>query len=153
MATFAWFLADALTIAGPPMSICSMTSDTGAPDATVSTNGYRFTTTSSNGEMPSSASWASCDSSRRSASRPAWTEGCRVLTRPSSTSGKPVTSWTGVTGKPASAIVLAVDPVETISTPASARADASSRSPVLSLTETRARVTAMPSRSRNRDGS
>jgi hypothetical protein len=39
MATLAWFFADARTRAGPPMSICSITSSGAAPDATVSTNG------------------------------------------------------------------------------------------------------------------
>ena len=41
--------------------------------------------------MPSSASWRSWSSRRRSASRPACTPGCSVFTRPSSDSGKPVT--------------------------------------------------------------
>ena len=40
-------------------------------EATVEANGYRFETTSWNGSMPSSASCARCDSSRRSASSPA----------------------------------------------------------------------------------
>ncbi len=67
-----------------------------------------------------------------SASSPACTRGCRVLTRPSRHSGKPVSSSTGVTGTPAAAIRAAVDPVETIDTPAACRAVASSSSPVLS---------------------
>ena len=45
MATLAWFLADALTIAGPPMSIWSMAASPVAPAVIASTNGYRFTTT------------------------------------------------------------------------------------------------------------
>ena len=49
---------------------------------------------------PSSSSAARCSGLRVSASRPACTFGCRVLTRPSSTSGKPVTCSTGVTGMP-----------------------------------------------------
>ena len=38
-ATLPWFLAAARTIAGPPMSICSMISGGVAPDATVCSNG------------------------------------------------------------------------------------------------------------------
>ncbi len=53
----------------------------------------------------------------RRASRPPWTRGCSVLTRPSIISGKPVRSSIGRTGTPASASALAVPPVETISTP------------------------------------
>ena len=59
IATFAWFLAEPRTIAGPPMSICSTTASGSAPDATVSVNGYRLDTTSSNASMPSSESWIS----------------------------------------------------------------------------------------------
>jgi len=43
-----------------------------------------------------------------------------------------VTSSTAVTGTPAAAIRDAVDPVETIATPAACRAVASASSPVLS---------------------
>ena len=39
IATFAKFFAEARTIAGPPMSICSTTSSPLAPERTVSTNG------------------------------------------------------------------------------------------------------------------
>jgi hypothetical protein len=39
MATLAWFLAEARTIDGPPMSICSTHSSSLAPDATVSRKG------------------------------------------------------------------------------------------------------------------
>ena len=63
---------------------------------------------------------------------PACTAGCSVFTRPSRHSGKPVSSSTAVTGTPASAIRAAVDPVETISTPAACSPRASSSSPVLS---------------------
>ena len=38
-ATLAWFFAAARTIAGPPMSICSIVSASAAPLATVSSNG------------------------------------------------------------------------------------------------------------------
>ena len=76
---------------------------------------------------------------RRSASSPAWMAGCSVFTRPSRHSGKPVTSLTGTTGTPASRSFAAVEPVDTISTPAAASARPRSTSPVLSETETRAR--------------
>ena len=82
--------------------------------------------------MPSSASCASCAGFAVSASRPACTLGCSVLTRPSRHSGKPVSCSTGVTGTPAAAILAAVLPVETISTPAACSPDARSSSPVLS---------------------
>ena len=70
---------------------------------------------------------------------PACTAGCRVFTRPSRHSGKPVTCSTGVTGMPASAIRRAVAPVLTSSTPAPASPRASSSMPVLSYTPSRAR--------------
>ena len=131
-ATEPWFLAAARTIAGPPISICSTHSCGEAPEATVSSNGYRFDTSSWNGSMPSSASWASCSALVVSASRPACTRGCRVFTRPSRHSGNPVSSSTGVTGTPAALILAAVLPVDTISTPAACSPDASSSRPVLS---------------------
>ena len=82
--------------------------------------------------MPSPASSASCRGLAVSASRPACTRGCRVFTRPSRHSGKPVSSSTGVTGTPASPIRAAVLPVEMISTPAACSPGASSSRPVLS---------------------
>jgi hypothetical protein len=63
---------------------------------------------------------------------PACTDGCSVFTRPSSDSGKPVMFDTSVTGCPASRMRAAVDPVDTISTPASTSAAANSIRPVLS---------------------
>ena len=131
-ATEPWFFAAARIIAGPPMSICSTHCSGEAPDATVASNGYRFDTSSWNGSMPSPASSASCRGFAVSASRPACTRGCRVFTRPSRHSGKPVSSSTGVTGTPAAAILAAVLPVEMISTPAACSPDASSSRPVLS---------------------
>ena len=131
-ATEPWFLAAALTMAGPPMSICSTHCSGEAPDATVASNGYRFETSSWNASMRSPTSWATCSLLPMSASRPACTRGCSVLTRPSRHSGKPVRSSTGVTGTPAAAILAAVLPVETISTPAACSPDASSSRPVLS---------------------
>ena len=131
-ATLAWFFAAARTIAGPPMSICSTQSSNEAPEATVSRNGYRLDTSRSKGSMPSSDSCATCAGSRRSASNPACTAGCSVLTRPSRHSGNPVSSSTRVTGTPSAAIRSAVLPVDTIATPAPASARASGSSPVLS---------------------
>ena len=131
-ATEPWFLAAARTMAGPPMSICSTHCSGEAPDATVASNGYRFETSSWNGSMRSPTSWATCWLLPMSASRPACTRGCSVLTRPSRHSGKPVSSSTGVTGTPAAAIRAAELPVETISTPAACSPAASSSRPVLS---------------------
>src|SRR3954470_10207997 len=77
----------------------------------------------------------------RIASRPPCTFGCSVLTRPSIISGKPVSSETSFTLRPAAAIAFAVPPVETSSTSCAASAFANSIRPVLSETERRARVT------------
>ena len=82
--------------------------------------------------MSNSSSWATWSSRRRSARMPAWTSGCRVFTRPSRHSLNPVTSDTSVTGTPAPAIRFAVDPVETICTPAACSPVANSSRPVLS---------------------
>jgi hypothetical protein len=82
--------------------------------------------------IPSSSSWSTCDWRRLSARIPACTRGCSVLTRPSRHSGNPVTSSTAVTGTPAAATAAAVDPVDTMATPASCRPAASGSSPVLS---------------------
>jgi hypothetical protein len=131
-ATCSWFLAAARTMAGPPMSICSTHSAAGAPELTAASNGYRLDTSNWNGAMPSSASWAWWLGRLRSASSPACTAGCSVLTRPSRHSGKPVTSSTRVTGTPASVIAAAVLPVLTISTPALSSDRARSPRPVLS---------------------
>ena len=54
----ALFLAAARTIVGPPISIFSIVSASLAPERTVSANGYRFTTTKSNGLMPNCSNWA-----------------------------------------------------------------------------------------------
>src|SRR5690606_5476036 len=66
--------------------------------------------------------------------------GCRVLTRPSIISGKPVRSATSLTGRPKPAIAALVPPVETSSTPSPARVRAASSSPALSDREIRART-------------
>ena len=67
--------------------------------------------------------------------------GCMVLTRPSSISGKPVTSSTRVTGMPESLSSLAVPPVEMTWTPISVRPFANDSRPLLLNTEIRARWT------------
>ena len=61
--------------------------------------------------------------------------GCRVLTRPSSISGKPVSSATSVTGSALSASSFAVPPVDTSRMPSAASERAKSTMPVLSETE------------------
>src|SRR5580658_267671 len=60
--------------------------------------------------------------------------GCMVFTRPSSISGKPVTSLTSLTGMPDSRSRRAVPPVEINSAPSSASPRAKSDTPVLSVT-------------------
>ena len=50
--------------------------------------------------MPASLIAAMCAGTSRRASSPPWIFGCRVLTRPSSISGKPVYSATSVTAMP-----------------------------------------------------
>ena len=138
-ATFAWFFAAARTIAGPPMSICSTQASKSPPAATVSRNGYRLATSRSNGAIPNCANCSACAGSRRSASSPACTAGCSVLTRPSRHSGNPVSSSTFVADTPSPAIRSAVLPVDTIATPACASAATSPSSPVLSYTLINAR--------------
>src|SRR5579863_2085454 len=75
----------------------------------------------------------------RTARRPPCTAGCSVLTRPSIISGKPVSSATSNTARPASRSVLRVPPVDTSSMPWPASARANSTTPLLSETEMRAR--------------
>src|SRR6267142_3118675 len=72
---------------------------------------------------------------------PPCTAGWSVFTRPSNSSGKPVSSATSRTLNPASRSAVAVPPVETILTPWRASPCASSRRPVLSETERSARET------------
>src|SRR5450830_369101 len=130
------FLAALRTMAGPPMSMFSIASSRVQPGlATVASNGYRFTTSRSMVSMPCSLMAAICSGRSRRASRPPCTLGCRVLTRPSSISGKPVWSATSVTGRPASASSLAVPPVDSSLMPSACSACANSRMPVLSETE------------------
>src|SRR5579875_447387 len=110
-----------------------------APAARVAAKGERLQTRRSIGAIPCAASAALCSARSRCASRPAWIAGCSVLTRPSSSSGKPVTAATSVTGRPAAASARAVPPVESSTTPRAARAAANGTSPLLSLTESSAR--------------
>src|SRR5690606_13337906 len=70
----------------------------------------------------------------RRARSPAWTAGCRVLTRPSIISGCFVTSLTSRTGSPASRSVRAVPPVDSRFKPSSCSAAANWTTPVLSET-------------------
>ena len=138
-ATSFQFLAALRTMAGPPMSMFSIASSSVQPGlATVASNGYRLTTSRSMVAMPCSFSAAMCSGRSRRANSPPWTLGCRVLTRPSSISGKPVSSATSVTGRPCSASSLAVPPVEMSFTPRACRLRASSTIPVLSETESNA---------------
>src|SRR5215472_16483875 len=81
-----------------------------------------------------------CSGTSRRASRPAWTPGCRVLTRPSRISGKPVRSVTGWTSIEASSRARIVPPVEYSSWPSRVRPRAKAGRPALLWTERRARL-------------
>src|SRR5690348_13519922 len=82
-----------------------------------------------------------CAEFERTARIPPVILGCMVLTRPSSISGKPVTSATSRTGTPESRMSLAVPPVEITSTPnSSVKARAKDTMFVLSVTLSSARV-------------
>ena len=91
--------------------------------------------------MPWAAMAAACSALSRIASRPPWTFGCRVLTRPSIISGKPVSSATSLTARPASASALrgaaGGDQLDAVA----GQERAKSISPVLSDTDRRARDT------------
>src|SRR6185437_11871781 len=77
---------------------------------------------------------------RRPRSAPC-TLGCKVLTRPSMISGKPVSSLISRTGTPASRSVFALPPVETNSTPSACNAWPRSAMPLFSETLSSARRT------------
>src|SRR5215217_2461464 len=79
--------------------------------------------------------------SSRSASRPAYSLGWSVLTRPPMISGKPVKSSIARTSRPASASSRAVPPVDTSSIPSPASPCAKSAMPRLSETDSSARRT------------
>src|SRR5215471_4288881 len=81
-----------------------------------------------------------CSGTSRRASKPAWTPGCRVLTRPSRISGKPVRSVTGWTSIEASSRARIVPPVEYSSWPSRLRPRAKAGRPALLWTERRARL-------------
>src|SRR5882762_226067 len=100
---------------------------------------YRFTTIMSMGTMPCSSIELTCAGFSRRCRMPPWTMGWSVLTRPSSISGKPVSSEMSLTLMPASRSSFAVPPVETSSTSMAARCLANSTRPVLSVTERMAR--------------
>mmetsp|Transcript_10156 Transcript_10156/g.17689 ORF Transcript_10156/g.17689 Transcript_10156/m.17689 type:complete len:214 (-) Transcript_10156:106-747(-) len=138
------FLAAARIMAGPPMSIFSTpTSNSGAGLAvTVLRKGYRFTTTRSIGLILCAAIAVICSSLSRTARIPPCTAGCRVFTRPSNISGKPVTSSTLAQGTPICWIVVAVPPVLMISQPCDSSPFTSSSRLVLSDTEMSARLEA-----------
>ncbi len=125
-------------MAGPPMSMFSITSSNGAPRATVSRNGYRFTTTRSMGTIPAACISCRCWGVGRPRMPPC-TRGCSVFTRPSRISGAPVNSLTSRTGTPPSSSAFAVPPVERISTPSFKRPRAKSSRPAMFETEIRAR--------------
>ena len=130
------FLAALRTMAGPPISMFSIASSSVQPGlATVASNGYRLTTSKSIVAMPCACNASICSGTSRRASKPPCTLGCKVLTRPSSISGKPVWSATSVTGKPLSRNSLAVPPVDSSLMPSTCSACANSRMPVLSETE------------------
>ncbi len=86
------------------------------------------------GSMPCSFIWPMCALFPRIPSIPPWTFGCRVFTRPSSISGKPVNSDTSVTFTFASRSAFAVPPVDSISTPIFLSFLANWTTPVLSDT-------------------
>ena len=84
--------------------------------------------------MPLAAMASMCSLTSLRARMPAWIIGWSVFTRPSSISGKPVTSSTSFTAMPFSFRSLYVPPVEMISTPMAASSFAKSTTPVLSET-------------------
>src|SRR5450755_501905 len=91
--------------------------------------------------MSCSSAALMCEASSRTASSPAYSFGCSVLTRPPMISGNPVKSEIARSGTPASLSALAVPPVETISIPSSTSPRANSTTPVLSDTDSSARET------------
>src|SRR5215472_8634684 len=93
------------------------------------------------GPMPCDSRARMWAGTSRRARMPPWTLGWSVLTRPSSISGKPVTSETSSTGTPESRRSLAVPPVDRICTPRPARPRAKSTTPALSCTLSSARFT------------
>ena len=101
MPTLAWFLAAARTSVGPPMSISSISSSS---VAALARGRLRERVEVDDHQLErldcAAASCSRWSASRWSASTPAAIRGWSVLTRPSSISGKPVTSATSVTSRP-----------------------------------------------------
>ena len=112
-ATEAWFFAELRTIAGPPMSICSMRQSGTRAGSYRRSERIEVADQQIERSTPSSVI---CAMRRQPqvGEQTGMDHGCKVLTRPSRHSGNPVTFSIGVTGRPASAIVSAVEPVETI---------------------------------------
>ena len=126
-------MAAPLSMAGPPTS---MSSTPGLLE-----NGYRLTTTRSNGSIPFSASVATSSSRSRLARMPACTRGWRVFTRPPSICGTSIEYGSS----PSSRRYTSVDPpVVTRSTPRSARPRAKTSRPALSYVEISARRALSP---------
>ena len=69
------------------------------------------------GAMPLVSISLTCSGFVRTESSPPCTLGCKVFTRPSIISGKPVTSLMPMVGTPAASNALRVPPVEIISNP------------------------------------
>src|ERR1700723_6285 len=86
------------------------------------------------GRIPCSATAVRWAGFSRRCRIPPCTLGCKVLTRPSSISGNPVSSEISFTAMPESRSSLAVPPVEISSTPSLESLRANSTSPVLSVT-------------------
>ena len=117
----------------------TMSSNVASRRAAVFSKAYRLTTTMSISGIPCSSTAFRCPALPRIARMPPAIKGCSVLTRPSSISGKPVSSDTSRTVSPCSRSRRAVPPVDTISTESSANRRAKSATPVLSVTLIRAR--------------
>ena len=106
--------------------------------AIVSRNG--FTQTISMNSIPFSLSACKWEGSSRRANSAPCTLGCKVLTRPSHISGKPVTSEIPIVCTPASSNRRWVPPVAIISQPCCCKPCTNSTNPVLSLTLTNALI-------------
>ncbi len=144
-ATSRKFFAAERSIAGPPISMFSIASSSVQSGfATVASNGYRLTTTMSNGTMPWDAIVFMWKAFFRTARIPPWIFGLSVFTRPSSISGKPVYSSISRTGTLFSRSNPAVPPEANSSTPSRDNPRANSATPDLSETLTIAlRILAM----------
>src|SRR5438309_107509 len=115
---------------------CSCTAPPSPPGC--DPNGYRLQQSRSMVLNPWVSRAAMCSGLSRRASSPAWTPGCRVLTRPSIISGNPVSSETGFASIAASESTFSVLPVAKRSKPKRWSPRAKPVSPFLSLTDSRA---------------